>query len=107
MERTEKTINFIEHVDKLINNGVVKNYAEIIKALGWHKSTFSEVINGNINVPTHIYRKFVKVYEIPELEKVEVKGKFKDVANHDTPVKDKLLDEQSATNRALDRTRKD
>lgn len=60
--QTEKTKKFIEACEKLVESGEVKNYAEIISALGWEKSIFSNVKNGRKNVPNYIFKKFSEVY---------------------------------------------
>jgi hypothetical protein len=60
--QSEKTKKFIEACETLINSGEVKNYAEIINALKWDKSMFSNVKNGRKNVPGYIFKKFTEVY---------------------------------------------
>lgn len=56
------TKKFIEAVEMLKNTGVVKFDKEIVEALGWNKTTFSSVINGDKLIPTYRYEQFNKVY---------------------------------------------
>lgn len=64
LEQSDKTKEFVKAVKTLMDTGEVKNHAEIIKALDWDKSMFSQVVNGNKNVPNEKYRKFTEVYHI-------------------------------------------
>lgn len=78
--QTEKTKKFIEACEKLVKSGSVKNYAEIIKALDWEKSIFSNVKNGRKNVPAYIFKKFSEVYHPIEVkESIVVEGDFTQV----------------------------
>lgn len=75
LEQSEKTKKFIKDVEHLINTGVVKTYKEIIDAIGWDKTTFSNVLNGRKDVPSYIYSKFNDVYQqiqIDDAEKISV-----------------------------------
>src|SRR5687767_4041820 len=58
-----KTKDFLKKIAFLISEGIVKNQAEVIKALNWNKSVMSSVKNGNLVVPQHIYTKFNEVYK--------------------------------------------
>jgi hypothetical protein len=58
-----RTKNFIREVNNLVEKGVVKNYAEVIKEIGYNKTAMSSVMNGKLNIPTHIYAKFKEVYK--------------------------------------------
>jgi predicted DNA-binding transcriptional regulator len=58
-----RTKNFIREVNNLVEKGVVKNYAEVIKEIGYNKTAMSSVMNGKLNIPTHIYAKFKDVYK--------------------------------------------
>ena len=62
--QSDKTKKFVEEVKALVDSGLAKNYAVIIQALEWDKTTFSNVLNGRKNVPNDIYRKFTEVYQI-------------------------------------------
>jgi hypothetical protein len=78
--QTEKTRKFIEACKMLVNNGEVKNDAEIISALDWEKTMFSNVKNGRKNVPNYIFKKFTEVYHPIELkESIVVEGDFQQV----------------------------
>lgn len=75
--QTEKTKKFIKACETLVETGSVKNDAEIIKALNWDKSMFSNVKNGRKNVPNHIFRKFSEVFHPIEVDTaVVVEGDF-------------------------------
>ena len=63
MTQSENTLKFIKEVKSLVDSGAVKNYAEIIKALGWEKTHFSNVIHGRKNIPNDKYKKFSEVYQ--------------------------------------------
>ena len=64
LKQTERTKNFVLVAKNLKKTGVVKSYNEIISALEWDKTSFSNVINGRQNIPDWRYTKFVKVYGI-------------------------------------------
>lgn len=66
MEQSEKTKKFVDHVERMVDKGEVKNYAQIIRALDWSKTIFSSVINGRKNIPNDVYLKFKKVYCIED-----------------------------------------
>ncbi len=72
MTQSEKTLKFIEEVKILVDTGAVKNHAEIINAIGWDKTTFSNVINGRKNVPNDVYRKFKEVYPAEDTGQDEI-----------------------------------
>ncbi len=106
LDQSQKTKKFLDSIKTLLNNGVVKNYSEVIKELGWEKTMLSNVMNGRRNVPNDIYRKFTEVYNL--------EGDVKGVVKHDTPTKDiqlreavSLINDQSATNKALAIAQKD
>jgi hypothetical protein len=75
LEINELTKKFIKEVKTLIDSGEVKNRQVIIDALKWNKSSMSEVMNENDNVPPYIYKKFVEVYginkEVQEVQEVQ------------------------------------
>jgi hypothetical protein len=78
--QTEKTKKFIEACKMLVDKGDVKNDAEIISALDWEKTIFSNVKNGRKNVPNYIFKKFTEVYHPIELkESIVVEGDFQQV----------------------------
>lgn len=68
MSREEKTSFFRKEVERLINTGEVRSHAEIINAIGWGKSMFSQVIRGVKPIPIDKYLKFLEVYQIPNPE---------------------------------------
>lgn len=77
---TEKTKKFIEACKMLVNDGYVKNDAEIISALGWEKTMFSNVKNGRKNVPNNIFKKFTEVYHPIEVTEAIVReGDFQQI----------------------------
>ena len=61
-EQDHKTKDFLQKIEQLIQKGVVKNHAEIVKTLNWNKSVMSSVKNGQLEVPQHIYIRFKEVY---------------------------------------------
>lgn len=62
LQKKELTIKFQTEVNRLLETGTVKNYAEVIRKLGWSKTAFSGVMNGKTNVPTYIYAKFNEIF---------------------------------------------
>lgn len=63
LKQTAKTTKFIADVKRLVDKGSVKNLTEIINALDWEKTMFSNVLNGRRNVPNDKYLKFTEVYK--------------------------------------------
>lgn len=47
----QTTSIFIQNVNRLIQEGVVKNYSALVKDIGWNLSVLSEVMNGKKIVP--------------------------------------------------------
>lgn len=66
-EQNDKTKSFIREVKNLIDQGIVKNYSEIVNELDWDKTLMSNIMNGRKNVPNDIYRKFKEVYRPVEV----------------------------------------
>jgi hypothetical protein len=64
---TDKTKNFVNQVNSLVDSGTVRNREEIISKLKWSKSYMSQVMALKKNVPPPIYKKFTEVYEQPPI----------------------------------------
>lgn len=50
----------------MVGNGVAASRTEIVKAINWNKTNMSLVMAGKMNVPVHVYRKFVSHYNLKE-----------------------------------------
>lgn len=62
-EPNEETREFRNQVQAALEEGYVKNYNELAKALGWQSSNLSAVMKGKRNVPKHIsilFRKYIE-----------------------------------------------
>lgn len=70
----EKTKKFIRRVKTLKESGEIKKHEEIVKAIKWHKTSMSNVMNGRDNIPDYLYAEFVKVYgaEVNDPENVSI-----------------------------------
>jgi len=62
---------FIETVNKLIDKGELKGYKELAEKLDWNRTSLSNVINGRINVPTEVYKKFAEMYGTDTVAQVD------------------------------------
>jgi len=63
-QQEENTVRFREAVKMLKDTGKIQFDREIIEALDWNKTIFSQVINGTKLIPDYRYNKFNEVYQI-------------------------------------------
>lgn len=61
---------FIDVAKTLVDSHSVKNYKEIVDAIGWTEASISSVKAGTINVPLKYIKTFEEVYKIPIITKI-------------------------------------
>lgn len=61
-KQNEITKKFIEDTKTLLNKGDIASYVALAEKLGYNKTSMSNVINGRINIPLPVYKKFADIF---------------------------------------------
>jgi hypothetical protein len=59
----ELTKRFVQEIDHLVSQGIIKNRSAVAEKIGWDKTAISNVVNRRRDIPLDKYIRFKKVFD--------------------------------------------